>query len=320
MARDWTELVAVMEGEYPTSIGSGGQDNVLRSSLVKYANSLFKEIERKRRWSLAYGTTSFTTVAGTQTYVFPTQLLVISRLYYLLPTGQPITLENYDPQELRRMFGEGPNSPPAPPRYFAINGATIELFPVPDDNAGSNYVFIAEGYGALTPIVETTGTTTAANATLTVPSSAYLTARGVLAAGANVSVRGAGNLGALSAPDTLIVPWTAFASPTTVTLGSNAITAATSAQVFFNSFNWLIDNFDMVVLFGVLREVAAYLKENFDVWEKRYEYALEEMAQFDFDRKSTLEKMATAVTGQRQAQLRILDFPAGVEVRGSLGA
>ena len=133
-------------------------------------------------------------------------------------------------------------------------------------------------------------------------------------------MRGAGNLGALSVADTLIVPWTAFPSGTQVTLGSNAIGNTTNAQVFFNSFNWLIDGFDMVVLFGVLREVAAYLKENFDVWERRYQAALEEMAQFDFDRKSNLEKMATAVTGQRQAQLRILDFPAGVEVRGSLGA
>lgn len=327
MARDWTELVAVIEGHYPTAVGSSsGQDNVLRSSLTKFANSLFKGIERMRRWSLAYNVAPPTvTVAGTQSYPFPSSVVVISRMYWLLSTGQPVTLELYDAQELRRTFGEGPNAQPSAPRYYAINGTNIELFPVPDDGAagngaGTNYSLIVEGYGALTPIVETTGITTAASTTVTVPSSAFLIARGLATAGTNVSVRGAGNLGALGAADSLITNWTAFPTPTQVTLASPAITAVASpgAQVFFNSLNWLIQDFDKVVLFGVLREVAAYLKENYDVWERRYMTELEEMAQFDFDRKSNLEKMATAVTGQRQGQLRSLDYPAGVEVRGGL--
>jgi hypothetical protein len=307
-----------MEGEYPTAIGSGGQDNVLRLSLVKFANSLFKEIERKRRWSLAYGTTSFVTSAGVQLYTFPTSLLVISRLYYLLPSGDPITLELYDAQELRRIYGEGPAAPQSMPRMFAINGTQIELFPPPDTNGGANYTIIGEGYGALTPIVEATGTTVALSTQLTVPATGYLTSRGVPAAGSAVSIRQAGYAGINSTPDTWITPWTAIPDATHVTLQNAAITAVVSGQVFFNSFNWLIDGFDMVVLFGVLREVAAYEKENFDIWDKRYQAALEEMAQFDFDRKSTLERMATAVTGQRQAQLRILDFPGTVEVRGAV--
>lgn len=318
MARDWTELVSVLEGHYPTAIGSGGQDTTLRASLTKFANSLFKEIERQRRWSLAYNTTSFPTVAGTQSYAFPSSIVVISRAYYLLTTGMPITLELYDAQELRRIFGEGAATTQSQPRYYAINGTNLELFPIPDTNAGLNYTIIVEGYGALTPIVETTGTTVVASPTLTVPSSAFLTARGVPAAGTNVSVRSAGDPGALSAPDTLIANWTAFPTPTTVTLSTNAISVVTNGQVFFNSLNWLIQDFDKVVLFGVLREVGAYLKENYAVWEKRYLDELEIMAQFDFDRKSNLMKMATAVTGQRQAQLRVLDYPAGVEIRGAV--
>ena len=308
-----------MEGEYPTSIGTNGRDTVLRSSLTKFANSLFKEIERKRRWTLNYGTTSFITSVGTQTYAFPTTLLAMSRVYYLLSTGEPVTLENYDAQELRRIWGEGPNAVPGQPRYFAINGAQIELFPTPDNNGGANYTIIAEGYGALTPIVETTGTITGGTLSLAVPSTAYLSDRNVPNAGQMVSVRGAGNLGASSVADTFVIPWTGFPDATHVNLGLNAPTSVTNGQVFFNSFNWLIDGFDMVVLFGVLREVAAYLKENYDTWERRYQYALEEMAQFDFDRKSTLEKMATAVTGQRQAQLRTLDFPGTIEIRGGIG-
>ncbi len=325
IARDWTELVAVIEGHYPTAVGSpSGQDNVLRGSLTKFANSLFKGIERMRRWSLAYNTAPPTvTSSGVQSYPFPSSVVVISRAYWLLNTGYPVTLELYDAQELRRMFGEGANAIPSAPRYYAINGTNLELFPVPDNGAagngaGTNYSIIIEGYGALTPIVETTGNTVAASPTLTVPSSAFLTARGLASAGSNVSVRGAGNLGALSAPDTLITNWTAFPLATTVTLATNAIQNTTNAQVFFNSLNWLIQDFDKVVLFGVLREVAAYLKENYSVWESRYLAELEEMSQFDFDRKSNLEKMATAVTGQRQAQLRSLDYPAGVEVRGGL--
>lgn len=325
MARDWTELVAVIEGHYPTAVGSpSGQDNVLRSSLTKFANSLFKGIERMRRWSLAYNVAPPTvTSAGVQIYPFPSSVVVISRIYWLLSTGQPVTLGLYDAQELRRTFGEGPNAQSSAPRYYAINGTNIELFPKPDNGAagngaGTNYSLIIEGYGALTPIVETTGVTTGASTTLTVPSSAYLTARGLAPAGTNISVRGAGNLGPISVPDTLITNWTAFPTPTTVTLASPAITAVPlpGAQVYFNSLNWLIQDFDKVVLFGVLREVAAYLKENYSVWESRYLAELEEMAQFDFDRKSNLEKMATAVTGQRQGQLRTLDYPAGIEVRG----
>lgn len=322
MARDWTDLLAIIEGHYPTAVGAGGQDVTLRRSLTKFANALFKEIERMRRWSLAYGTAVFGTVPGTQNYGFPTSLTVLSRVYWLQPTGKPVTLENFDAQELRRIFGEGANAQQGPPRYFTINGTQLELFPVPDASGpvGGNYQILVDGYGMLTPIVETSGTTTAASSTLTVPSSAYLTDRGLATVGNFLSVRGAGNLGVASAPDTFLTNWVAFPTPTTVTMGANAVTAvpALGAQVFFNSSNWLIQDFDQVVLFGVLREIAAYLKENFSVWENRYRLAVEEMAQFDFDRKATLEKMGTAVTGQRQAQLRVLDYPAGVEVRGGI--
>lgn len=306
MARDWTEIVAQIEAHYPTAAG-GGQDARLQANLSRFCNSLFKEMERKRRWSLAYGTGTFTTVAGTAVYNIPSSITAISHLYYLLPTGAVVELENYDAGELRRIYGEGSAPPRGAPKGVAIEGTTIQLFPVPDDNAGANYVFIVEGYQTLKLLVETTGTAVAANATLTVPSTSFLTSRGVATLGDYLSVRGAGNLGAGSVADTFFTNWTALPSGTTVTMGAVAPTAVTSGQAFFNSWNWLIDGFDLVVLFGVLREVAAYEKENYAVWERRYQDALMEMQQYDADRKKFLDSMMTAVTGQRMAQLAQLD-------------
>lgn len=311
MAREWTDLVSELEAHYPTALGAAGQDTRLQAVLVRFANSLFKEIERQRRWSLAYSQSAIVTVAGTQLYAIPAGITAITHLYYLLATGQPVELELYDPQELRRIYGEGAASVRAAPRFFAINGTNLELFPLPDANGSvGSYTLVVEGYSALTPIVETSGATTAASAVLTVPSTAFLTARAVPALGSYLSVRGAGDAGA-SANDTFFTGWSAFASATQVTMTAVApSTVAAGAQVFFNSWNWLINDFDKVVLFGVLREVAAYLKENYDVWEKRYQQELELMADYDFDRKKTLAGMMTAVTGQRQAQLAALDrFP-----------
>ncbi len=260
-----------------------------------------------RRWSLAYSTSTITTAAGTASYAIPGTILAMSHVYYLTDSGSPVELENYDAQELRRIYGEGANSIQGPPRGFAVEGANLQLFPVPDTNAGSNYTIVVEGYRNLLQIVETTGTTVAASATLTVPSSAYLTARGLSTTGSYLSVRSAGNLGPSSVADTHFTNWTAFPAATTVTMSTPAITVATATQVFFNSWNWLIEAFDLVVLFGVLREVAAYEKENFGVWQQRLDAALDEMAQYDADRRKTLISMGTAVTGQRQAQLAMLD-------------
>jgi hypothetical protein len=307
VALEWSELAVQIEAHYPTARGGTGQDARLQLSLTRFANSFFKFMERTRRWSLAYSTGTISTVAGTATYAIPTNITAITHLYYILASGACVELEDYDAMELRAIYGEGANSQQGPPRGFAIEGTNIQLFPVPDSNAGSNYSLIVEGYQTLKPIIETTGTTTAANATLTVPSSAYLTDRGLATSGSYLSVRGAGNLGPNSVAGTFFTNWTAFPLATTVTMSANAVTAVTAGQTFFNSWNWLIDGFDHVVLFGVLREVAAYLKENYTIWEQRLESALMEMTQFDADRRATINSMATVVSGQRMAQLALLD-------------
>lgn len=309
MARDWTSILSLVEGHYPTAAGISGQDTVLRQSLVGFANSLFREIDRQRRWSLNYVSSSLTTSVGVGVYAIPTGMTAISRVYYLLTTNVPVTLGLYDSQELRQAFGD-PSVSNGKPRAYATQGTNIEIFPRPDNNGGPNYSLVFEGYTTLTPIVETTGTTTAST-TLTVPSTVYLTDNGATAVTASLSVRGAGNLGPLSVAGTHLTTSTAFPTGTTVTMGTAAVTVVTSGQVFFNSSNWLISGFDKVVLFGVLREVAAYLKENFDVWQMRYQQELDLMSQFDMDRTTGMEQLATGAAGQRQSQLRTMDAPVG---------
>jgi hypothetical protein len=218
-----------------------------------------------------------------------------------------VPLDSYDQAELRATFGQGSVPPPAAPRYFSVEGTNLEFWPVPDDNAGANYQIFIEGYTALTPLVETTGTTVSASPTLTVPSTVYLTDRGLPTLGTYVSVRGAGNLGPGSVAGTFLTNWTALPSATQVTMGANAPNSANGVQVFFNSLNWLIQEFDLVVLFGTLREIAAYEKENFAMWEQRLNAELDEMAQYDVDRRRTIYSDATGLTSQRLAQLSRID-------------
>lgn len=307
MAREWIDIVEEIEGQYPTARGAVGQDTRLQLLLSRCANSFFKSMERKRRWSLAYKVMNVTTVPGTAVYTIPAPLLLMSHVYYLLPSGQPVVIDSYDAMELRSVYGEGSASVPGPPRYFAVEGTQVQIFPVPDTGpAGANYTIIFEGYQSLVPLVETIGTTTAASPTLVVPSTAFLTTRGVPLVGTGISVRAADNAGA-NGPGTLFTDWSAMPSATQVTMTTNAIAVATNTQVFFNSLNWLIQDYDLVVLFGVLREVAAYEKENYTIWAQRLQDELDEMQQFDADRRRTLMSDATGLTAQRLAQLARLD-------------
>lgn len=322
MARDWPEILNIIEGHYPTSIGDTGRDRTLRISLTKFANQLFKSIERERRWSLAYTSDeTVVTTANLSDYLIPSNVLTISRLYRRTATGSIVPLDLFDAGELRAVHGEGADSIAGPPVAFAIKGLSIQLFPKPD-NAGptaGNYTLVFEGQTFLPPIVETTGITTAASAVLTVPAGGYLTTgRGLATSGSYLSVRGAGYLGALSVADSHLTSWSAIGA-TTVTMGVAAVTAVPTpgGQAFFNSLNWLIRDFDHVVTFGVLREVAAYLKENYSTWNTRFKDAMEELAAFDFDRRKMMGMKATAVTGQEQGQLRNLDS-SGIAVRGNV--
>lgn len=321
--RDWTGVLDDLESYYPRCVGGTNTDEALRRRLVGWANNVFDEIERRQRWSLAYVAVPFITTPNLATYPIPAGITDINYVYYLDPVGNPTRVERYDPMELRRGFGEGALSVPGRPVKYAQLGTNLQFFPMPDDTGptAGNYTMIVEGHQVLVPIVETAGTATAASATLTVPSTAFLTARAVPTAGSTgLSVRGAGNLQFTGTADTLITSWLAFPSATAVTMGAPAVTAIATlgAQVFFNSQNWLIQNFPFVVEFGVLCEVASYLKDDYGVWKQRYEEEIERMAGFDLDRSTELETLATAELGQRMSQLRKLDVILGVEVRGGV--
>lgn len=325
MARDWVDILPLIEGPYPRAAGGTSKDEALRLELVGWANNLFKEIERTRRWPMAYGTATIVTTAGVQTYPIPAGILYISNLYWMDTSGTPVPIENYSAMQMRRAFGEGAQSQPGAPTKCSVLGNNLEIFPVPDNAGptGGNYTLIVEGYQTLTPIVETSGTTVGGSPTLTVPSTAGLVAAGVPTTGTTgLSVRRAGNQivanTAGSVVDTLITNWSAFPLATTVTMTSNAVTVVASGQVFFNSQNWLLTDFPKVVQFGVCREVASYLKDDYKAWDERFQVEMEAMAEFANDRLMFLEQLATATLGQRIDQLRRLDVLLGVEVRGGV--
>jgi hypothetical protein len=322
MARDYLDLVQDIEGYYPRAIGGNTRDEPLRLLLVKYANNAMKEIERIRRWSLAYGTATQVTTQGNATYAIPAALLTITNIYYLTTTGSPVRLDDYSAMQLRDTYGEGSIPPQGSPRGFSVLGTNIQIFPVPDfaGPTSGNYSLIIEGYQSLIPIVETTGTTVGTTS-LTVPSTAYLLGKGVPSSGTNgLSIRGAGNLQSAAVTDNAIVNWTAFPDATHVTMLSTPPTNVSTAQTFFNTVNWLIVDYPKVLEFAMMREVAAYLKSDADykMWEARYQHELDMMAEFHFDRLTTLEQFGVATLGQRQNELRRLDYPLIYEVRGGI--
>ena len=142
----------------------------------------------------------------------------------------------------------------------------------------------------------------------------------MISTGTSLSIRGAGNLGVGGVADTHITSWTNFASPTTITLGTPTPTAvaALGAQCFFNSVNWLLRDFDKVALFGVLRMVASYLRDDagYVMWEQRFQHEMDLMRGYEFDKARTQELLAVGVAGQRQSELRRQDRVTGIEIRG----
>ena len=325
--RDYVALIRQIEGVYPSAAGGTSRDEPLRASLVPYFNTLLKEIEREQRWSGSYIQTPIVTVSGAARYPMPTGMLTIERVFRVESNRDVVTLELYDPQELRRVYGEGAFVVPGPPVKYAFvptdlvgdpsgGGTMIEFYPTPN----GVYTIFVEGHQALVPIGETSGTTTIASTVLTVPSTVYLTNIGIVTTGTYLSIRGAGDLGVGGVADTHLTTWVNFASATTITLGTATPTAvpALGAQCFFNSVNWLLTSFDKVVLFGVLRMVASYLRDDagYVMWEQRYQHELDLMRGYEFDRARTQELLAVGVSGQRQSELRRADQVTGYDIRG----
>lgn len=334
MARDWLEIARSIEGRYPRAAGGVAADEVLRKQLVPWANIAMQEIERIKRWSLAYGKSSFPTVDGTAIYSIPSGVLGIKHVYRLSATGHPIPLRSYDTAPLREKHGEPP-APPAvkgEPRYYAVVGgqltsslavasdlsSRIQLFPVPD----AVYTIWVEGYQKLRPIVETVGATTAASAALTVLDGTYLQEYPISlpddGAGRGLSVRDAGPTqftGVRS--DLFAIGWTDIAG-NVVTMDHQAAAVVAAGQVFLDSRNWLIHDYPKVLEFAVLREVASRLKDDYKMWESRYQHELEIMGEADLDRTIPNDISVLAVGGENVPFFRSLDYLQGWDIRGGV--
>jgi hypothetical protein len=291
--------------------------------LVRYANDLIQEIDQMQRWSYNWSNTnSITTTYQLATYALPTGALMVKNMYYVNSAGQRMALAKYETAELSRVYGD-PSSASTPvgiPLRWSLDNRVVTIYPTPD-NAGptsGNYQIFFESYGTTTPIIETTGTTSASSTTLTVPSTAFLTNVGV-ANGATVAIRAAGYAQSAAINDDWVTTASVIAaSGVTSTLATAAPTAVTTGQTFFNCQPWVITYFPKLFEFGMLREVASYLGADTDYqkWEARYQLELQKARELDLDRTMTLEILATAQPGQKDSQFRMSETPWGYEVRG----
>jgi hypothetical protein len=106
MAQDYLDLVSNVEAMYPRAIGGSSRDEPLRLQLVPFANNAMKEVERIRRWSLAYGTAQQVTTQGVAIYAIPAAILAITNLYWLTRLDFRVGWRTTR-LELRRVYGEG---------------------------------------------------------------------------------------------------------------------------------------------------------------------------------------------------------------------
>lgn len=296
--------------------------------LTPWTNDVIYELNQMQRWSYDYTVdSSIITTQGVSTYPLPSTFTVIKKMFYIKPTGQPQEIEKRERHEAARILGDPVDPPNTPvqgaPRFYSLDNRVLTIFPIPNDagfDAGNNYRIFIQGYSLMNPIIETTGSTLAGNATLTVPSTGFLTDMGAQSVGTGVSVRGAGNLGASSVADTFVSGWSAFPLATTVTMTGTAVTAVTNAQVYFNSQPWVVTWWPKVVLFALLREVASYLgsQEAYQLWETRYQNEIALLRAFEFDRSRSLTMAAAAHSGQNIPEERAIDLPIAFDVRGVL--
>jgi hypothetical protein len=349
--RDFMGIVRAIEGLYPKAKGTldpnfPNQDDQLRLQITPFADELFREVERMRRWRLSWTTGNVVTNPGFNSYNLPVDCSTIKRIWWRRSSGSIQILRRADEAEIRLVKGEppsnpGPNNLPPPfgePRFWAEMPPLTEQFnagsqrefniwPAPDSNGptSGNYTLFIDYYAELPQIVETTSTQAGASGSLTLPTNAgsYAIAQGVNPAsgsGQQLTVRGAGNPTGITlvGSDDFTAGWLAItASAVTLSGGATTITNVTNAPTYFNSVNWLIRSFPKVVVFGMLREVASYFSsQDYQKWEARYQKELEQLVEWDDDTESGVEVMGVATQGQLQPIFRDLDLPELYDIRG----
>lgn len=351
--RDIVEVLSRVTAHYDQAAG-GNQDSVLSSQLIGFANDTLDEVNRERRWSLSYSEPIITTVAGTQSYVLPVpsidtnqdNLLFLKRVYrYDSTTGRSVELKRYEKGELQRVWGDVSGTQNrGKPTHFAVESTVanqqqsinwgqgsasggslapyITLYPCPD----AAYTLYVGGYYAIPLFVDTISTTVAANNTVTVPSSIYLRgSRNLPLSGstsaATMSIVGAGELTSATTRDIHMTTWTNLvASGTTLTVVTAPIASVSNTPTYFNSTNWVITHWPKVLLFGMLREVAAYYGkwDDASAWEAKYQDQLEKLGRWEDDKGRGLERLATAQPGQNASIFRDSDRMSIYDIRGGV--
>lgn len=131
--RDYVDILTLVEAVIPSSVGGSTRDDVLRGSLVSYANQTIEEVDKQSRWSLSYSEFVIETSDGVSNYslTVPTGALGISgmefdrisRVYYLDENNRIVRLKRLNREDLQRMYTEGsPGSAPikGKPTHYAI--------------------------------------------------------------------------------------------------------------------------------------------------------------------------------------------------------
>lgn len=140
MARDIIDILARVEAHYPQAVGGTSRDDILRSSLVGFANDTIGEIDRERRWSLSYSEFTAGTSAGDQVYPLTVPSLGnsfggfdydrIKRVYYLDANGKIQMLERMEREELQRLYADNTtgiaNLPRGKPVKYAIEATNAD--------------------------------------------------------------------------------------------------------------------------------------------------------------------------------------------------
>ena len=335
---------------------SQSQDEILRRNLVGYANDVLRELEEANRWGRNFFVNSWVTTPGTALYPLPGPLVSaagnadvmthVHRLYYRMSSGRVVQLELYDQQEPRWMVGDVP-TPANPtdvgvtgkPRWYSIMGTgnlgvsqpSILIFPAPDSSGpdGGNYTLILEYYSAFQQFAESAVIPNNAGVTQTffgANTGNYLTSIGIPASssltGQFCSIRAAGytNLSGVSttANEDIIAPWQNLVAASVDVVAT--VVVGGYCPIMFNSRNWIIDLRPNLLLYGILRNVAAYLKDDqgYSIWEQRFQKELEDAMEWDQQSRHDGEVLAGAVGGQQQRMLQDIDWPNIFDVRGNV--
>ena len=355
MARDYLQIIKRIEGMYPKAKGTTtlvgiqqNQDEQLRLNLVGYFNDIFRELEEIQRWQRNFFVNQIVTTPGTSEYLLPGALIssagvgdnlsFINRIYYRLSSGRIVDLELYDANEPRMMVGDGPNAVPGAPRWYSLQGTQIlsnsnlqiQLYPTPDGSGpdSGNYTLQLEYYSQFQQIAESVvDTDGAGNANFHVAGSGtYLQALGIPVSATLtnqfVSIRTGGNptgLGLTFARDDYIATWLGMTSSFSG-VASVPFLSQTSLPIYYNTKNWLIDLAPAVLVAGVNRQVATYLKDatDYQMWENRYQALLEALVEYDSNMRHDIEVLGGALGGQVQRMLQDIDWPNIFDVRGNV--